>query len=130
MTSHGKSAARQIEPVAEGEIVLPLPVALIIEKTGLDLDDQNVAAARQGHHVGAPAIGKRQLGDDGEAERAETPADAPLQLSRDRRLAPVERYDGVVTSGTVVPQRKVSSEIKFPSHSCASLTIPPAGTSC
>ncbi len=69
---------REIQAVAIGEIVLPLGIASVIEKAGLDLDDEDVAARRQGDHVGAPAVGQGKLGDHRMAARAEGPADAAL----------------------------------------------------
>jgi len=68
----------EIEPVAIVEVVLPFAVGLIVEQAGLDLDNGDIAAGRKRHHVGAPAIGQRQFGDDREAERPEGAADAAL----------------------------------------------------
>ena len=49
---------REIEPVAEGTIVPPFAIALIVEQAGLDFDDGDVARARQRDNVRAPSIGE------------------------------------------------------------------------
>ncbi len=54
---------REIETVAELEIVLPLAVGAKIREARLDLDDGERAFGRQRHEVGAAAVGKRELGD-------------------------------------------------------------------
>ena len=53
----------------------------------------NVACGRQRYYIGATAIGKRKL------RSKKRPANAPLQLGRDRRLVPAEGALGILLLG-------------------------------
>jgi len=86
---------REIEPVAIIQIFVPLAVRPIVHKAGLDFNDQDVAARRQSHHIGAAPICQRKLGENRMAKRAKRPAHTALNFTSDLRLAPIKRNERI-----------------------------------